>query len=114
MPRYHSTPYRDGARPSVLDQTFADAISVVAELFIETVQRRASAAQFLQTEDVLAALPLPTREFALAVRRLDNALYYYNRDEFGGCMYELWQLVRRLRNHYGLPADTFPSGRTMQ
>ena len=104
MRRHHSTRIR-GVTPSVLDEAFAEATAVIAELFVDAVKRRATATQFLRAEDVLAALPLSTHEFALATRRLDNALSYYQQAEFGGCMFELWLLVRRLRNRYGAIAS---------
>lgn len=87
-----------GIAPRALDEAFAAAVAVIAELFVDTVKRRAKAAQFLRAEDALAALPLSTHEFSLATQRLDNALDYYEEAELGGCMYELWLLIRRLRH----------------
>jgi hypothetical protein len=100
MRRHHPKEIRYAA-PSLIDEAFAEATTFMAELFIDAVNRRATAAQFLRAEDVLAALPLSTHEFTLATRRLDNALDYYHAAEFGGCMYELWLLVRRLRHRHG-------------
>jgi hypothetical protein len=104
MRRHHSTRIQF-AGPSLLDEAFAEATAFIAELFMDAVHCRATAAQFLWAEDLLAALPLPTHEFAMATQRLDNALDYYHAAEIGGCMYELWLLVRRLRNRHGAIAS---------
>jgi hypothetical protein len=101
MSRQHPIKTR-GVEPSIVDLAFVEAIEVVTELFVDAFKRCARPAQFLRAEDALAVLPLSTNEFALATRRLDNAFNYYHDAEFGACMYELWLLVRRIRNRSGI------------
>ena len=55
MRRHHPKQIRY-APPSLIDEAFAEATTFMAELFIDAVNRRATTAQFLRAEDLLAAL----------------------------------------------------------
>jgi hypothetical protein len=58
----------------------------------------ADAADFRRARAKLAALPLATAEFAVALARLDNARTYLLEDEPGAATYELRLLARSLRS----------------
>ncbi len=47
--------------------------------------------------DLLAALPIPTAEFALANRHLQNAVGYCQQEEFGAATFELRALRGQLQ-----------------
>jgi hypothetical protein len=57
----------------------------------------ADAADFRRARANLAALPLATAEFAVALARLNNARTYLQEDEPGAATYELRLLARSLR-----------------
>ncbi len=86
-----------------IEQLFRQAATVVAQLQ-RAVTRHTHRVDFEAVRETLESLPYGTGEFALACRRLDNAVRYQNRGEVGAAKYELALVQHRLAreiNHGG-------------
>jgi hypothetical protein len=66
----------------------------IDELLGQPLGHKATAACFKELAHLLAALPLDTTEFGLALNRLANAWHYLGSSEHGAARYEM-RLLRR-------------------